>query len=95
MDVRVESPDYNDYAHYLLFWREKRRHFTEPFSIKIIRTKLLPEPDRPIPQGLCLCFSTRCSKLIISEHTEHAQQRKMLRFSVNVIFILNYSPGKG
>ena len=75
MDVKVESPDYNDYAHSLLFCREKRKRCIETFSIKIVRTKLLPKPDRPVPQGPCLFFSTRCSKLIISEHTEHAQQR--------------------
>lgn len=47
------------------FWRERQR-FIERFFIKIVRSKLLPEPDRPVAKGLCLYFSTRFSKFIMS-----------------------------
>lgn len=47
------------------FWRERQR-FIEQFFIKIVKSKLLPKSDRPVAKGLCLYFSTRFSKFIMS-----------------------------
>lgn len=51
------------------FWREKQC-FIERFFIKIVKSKLLPKPDRPVAKGLCLYFSTRFSKFIMSFWTQ-------------------------
>lgn len=45
------------------FWREKKKHFTEPFSVNIV-VKTSAQV-RPVQKGLRLAFSTRRSKLII------------------------------
>lgn len=59
-----KDPDYSDCAHYLVFLeREKKKHFTEPFSVNIV-VKTSAQV-RPVQKGLRLAFSTRRSNLII------------------------------
>lgn len=47
---------------YLL--ERKKKHFTEPFSTKMVKSKL-PRPDTLLHKGLFQSFSTGCSELIV------------------------------